>query len=248
MLYNENKNMSCCNRGVFMQGEKVLVVDDEEEIRELITKYLIRGGMQVTQADCGRKALNMIAGNEFNLIILDIMMNDMDGFEVLKEIRKDKPHLPVILLSARQEDYDKILGFGLGADDYVTKPFSPAELTARIKAHVKRNSVFRESEVIPEKIMRGDLCINLKSYSFTKKNQPIELSAKEFKLLKFFMENPSRVFTKAQIYKNVWEDYFDDDNSVMVYISHVRDKIEDNPREPKYIQTVRGIGYKFVSM
>lgn len=228
-----------------MPGEKVLVVDDEEEIRELIVKYLKREGMQVSQADCGQKALNMIGCNEFKLIILDIMMSDMDGFEVLREIRKNKPYLPVIFLSARQEDHDKILGFGLGADDYVTKPFSPAELTARIKAHIKRNSAFREPVETLEKIIRGDLCIDLKSYSFTKKGITIELSARELKVLKFFMENPGRVFTKAQIYNNVWENDFEDDNSVMVYISHIRDKIEDNPKEPHFIQTIRGIGYKF---
>lgn len=229
-----------------MPGEKVLVVDDEQEIRELIVKYLKREGIQVSQADCGQDALNMISGNKFNLIVLDIMLNDIDGFDVLKGIRKCNPYLPVLLLSARQEDYDKILGFGLGADDYVTKPFSPAELTARIKAHIKRNSAFRESTEAPENIVRGKLVIDLKSYTFTKKGLTIELSAIEFKLLRFFMENPGRVFTKAQIYHNVWEENFEDNNSVMVYISHIRDKIEDNPREPSIIQTVRGIGYKFI--
>lgn len=229
-----------------MPGEKVLVVDDELEIRELITKYLKREGMLVSQADCGQKALSLINCNEFKLIILDIMMSDLDGFEVLQEIRKNKPYLPVIFLSARHEDYDKVLGFGLGADDYVTKPFSPAEFTARVKAHIRRNSAYREPALTCEKIIRGDFCIDLKSFSFTKKGIAIELSAREIKLLKFFMENPERVFTKAQIYNNVWEDNFEDDNSVMVYISHLRDKIEDNPKVPSFIQTVRGIGYKFV--
>lgn len=228
-----------------MPGEKVLVVDDEQEIRELIVTYLKREGMCISQADCGQKALRMVESDKFSLIVLDIMMADMDGFEVLREIRKSKPYLPVVMLSARQEDYDKILGFGLGADDYVTKPFSPAELTARIKAHIKRSNVFREPAEAIEKISRGNLSINLKSYTFTKNDVPIELSAIEFKLLRFFMENPGRVFTKAQIYNNVWEDNFEDDNSVMVYISHIRDKIEDNPKEPHFIQTIRGIGYKF---
>lgn len=229
-----------------MPGEKILVVDDEKEIRELIVTHLKREGMQVSQADCGRKALKMIDCDKYNLIVLDIMMNDIDGFEVLREIRKNSPYLPVVFLSARQEDYDKILGFGLGADDYVTKPFSPAELTARIKAHIKRSSAFRKPVEVTEKIIRGNLCIDLKGYSFTKNGIPIELSAIEFKLLKFFMDNPGRVFTKAQIYNNVWEDNFEDDNSVMVYISHIRDKIEDNPKNPNFIKTIRGIGYKFV--
>lgn len=229
-----------------MPGEKVLVVDDEKEIRELIVKYLKREGMQVSQAECGSRALKMISLDNFNLVVLDIMMKDMDGFEVLQEIRKKRPYLPVVFLSARQEDYDKILGFGLGADDYVTKPFSPAELTARIKAHIRRNSAFREPAGVVENISGGDLCIDLKGFSVTKRGIRVDMTAREFKVLRFFMENPGRVFTKAQIYKNVWEDNFEDDNSVMVYISHIRDKIEDDPKEPKYIQTVRGIGYKFV--
>ncbi|NLD49712.1 MAG: response regulator transcription factor [Clostridiaceae bacterium] len=229
-----------------MPGEKILVVDDEKEIRELIVKYLKREGMTVYQAECGQKAIKMVETDDFDLIVLDIMMNDMDGFDVLLEIRKNRPCLPVVLLSARQEDYDKVLGFGLGADDYVTKPFSPAELTARIKSHIKRSIAYRESAQVMDEIVRGSLCIDLKSYSLTKNNVPIELSVVEFKLLSFFMKNPGIVFTKKQIYNNVWEQYFTDDNSVMVYISHLRDKIEDNPKEPKFIQTVRGIGYKFV--
>lgn len=229
-----------------MPGEKILVVDDEKEIRELIVKYLKREGMTVYQAECGQKAIKMVETDDFDLIVLDIMMNDLDGFDVLLEIRKNRPCLPVVLLSARQEDYDKVLGFGLGADDYVTKPFSPAELTARIKSHIKRSIAYRESAQVMDEIVRGSLCIDLKSYSLTKNNVPIELSVVEFKLLSFFMKNPGIVFTKKQIYNNVWEQYFTDDNSVMVYISHLRDKIEDNPKEPKFIQTVRGIGYKFV--
>lgn len=228
-----------------MAGEKVLVVDDELEIRELIVKYLSREGMQVSQADCGARALDAVTRNDFELVVLDIMMGDMDGFEVLREIRKSKPYLPVMFLSARQEDYDKILGFGLGADDYVTKPFSPAELTARIKAHIRRTRAFRVPLDEKEVIERGALSLDMKSYTLHKKGLPIELSARELKMLRFFMENPGRVFTKAQIYRNVWEDDFYDDNSVMVYISHLREKIEDDPKAPCYIQTVWGIGYKF---
>lgn len=230
-----------------MSGERILVVDNEQEIRELIAAHLKREGMLVYQADCGQKGLEMIGNNTFNLIVLDIMMDDLDGFEVLREIRKTNPYLPVVFLSARQEDYDKVLGFGLGADDYVTKPFSPAELTARIKAHVKRNSAFRETVDNGERIVRGSLCMDLRSYTVTKDGKPISLSAMEFKLLKFLMENPGRVFTKVQIYRNVWEGNFEDDNSVMVYISHIRDKIEDDPKEPRFVQTIRGIGYKFAN-
>ncbi len=229
-----------------MSGAKVLIVDDEKEIRDIIVKYLKKDGFQVTESENGLTAVRQLETTSFDLVILDIMLGDIDGFEVLQQIRKKNEQLPVILLSAKQEDYDKILGFGLGADDYVTKPFSPAELTARVKARIKRNLVLRESTEQVEILTRGQLMMDLKSYTVLKNGVMLTLSATEFKLLKFFMENSGQVFTKSQIYKQVWVDHFEDDNSVMVYISHLRDKIEDNSREPKYIQTVRGIGYKFV--
>lgn len=228
-----------------MARTKILVVDDEEELRELVAKYLGREGMEVIQAHCGRKALECIAASEFDLVVLDIMMKDLDGFEVLRRIRKIKPYLPVLFLSARQEDYDKVLGFGLGADDYVTKPFSPAELTARIKAHIRRNSALKQ-QVVQDELYCGQLKLNLNTYAVTKGEHALELSATELKMLKFFMENPNRVFTKVQIYRNVWGEDFYDDNSVMVYISHLREKIEDNPKNPQLIKTIRGIGYQLV--
>lgn len=228
-----------------MAKEKILIVDDDLEIRELVSRYLTREGFVSYQADCALAALALIEKNAFDLVVLDIMMNDMDGYEVLQIIRKSHPCLPVIFLSARQEDYDKILGFGLGADDYVTKPFSPAELTARIKAHIKRINAYSEHPSKTEELRGGDLCLNTKSFTFSKRGTLIDLSAREFKLLQFFLENPNQVFTKLQIYNHVWGDHFGDNNSVMVYISHLRDKIEDDPKNPIYVQTVRGIGYKF---
>jgi DNA-binding response OmpR family regulator len=231
-----------------MSVGKVLVVDDETEIRELIVKYLRREGIQTAEAAGGVTAVSQIMQQDFDLVILDIMMDDIDGFEVLKQIRPVKPRIPMLLLSARQEDYDKVLGFGLGADDYVTKPFSPAELTARVKAHIRRTRALSLQPDEENSILeRGLLRLDLKSYTLTKNNTPIELSARELRLLRFFMENPGQVFTKIQIYRNVWENEFYDDNSVMVYISRLREKIEENPREPQLIQTVWGIGYKFGS-
>ena len=231
-----------------MTGAKVLVVDDETEIRELIVKYLRREEIQTEEATGGISAVDRILQQDFDLVILDIMMGDLDGFEVLKRVRPVKPRLPVLLLSARQEDYDKVLGFGLGADDYVTKPFSPAELTARVKAHIRRTrALISQPEDENTVLEKGSLRLDLKSYTLTKNNAPIELSARELRLLRFFMENPGQVFTKIQIYRNVWENEFYDDNSVMVYISRLREKIEENPREPMFIQTVWGIGYKFGS-
>lgn len=228
-----------------MASETILVADDEREIRELLEKYLKREGFKVIEADCGEKALQLIQQNEPDLVVLDIMMSDIDGYEVLRRARLSKPYLPVIFLSAKQEDYDIILGLGLGADDYVTKPFSPAELTARVKSHLKRISEYREPRQKPEILNIVGLSLDLRSCSFRKNGQIIELTATELKMMQLFMENPERVFTKLQIYDYVWENSFGDDNSVMVYISHLCDKIEDDPRDPRYIKTIRGLGYKF---
>jgi DNA-binding response OmpR family regulator len=229
-----------------MSEGKILVVDDEEEIRELISKYLQKENMEISQAENGEIALQLIKKNEFDLVILDIMMEGIDGFEVLKRIRTNNQFLHVIILSAREEDYDKVLGLGLGADDYMTKPFSPSELIARVRSQLRRNKMAKDKFSSTADIIKsGTFTINLKSYKATKKNKELELSAREFKLLKFFIENPDRVFTKQQIYNNVWEDGYFDENTLMVYISHLRDKIEDNPNKPAFIKTVWGIGYKF---
>lgn len=226
-----------------MLSKKVLIVDDEEEIRELITACLRRENIQCVECPNGISALAELRKNTFDLMILDIMMEDMDGYEALREVRKQNQTMPVIFLSARQEEYDKVLGFGLGADDYVTKPFSPGEFTARVKAHLRRNEVLKETSVT-SLLKVGDLKLDLNTYEVKKNEQKIKLSGKELRLLQFFMEHPNKVFTKVQIYRQVWQQGIEDDNAVMVYMSHLREKIEDDPKNPKYIQTIRGIGYK----
>lgn len=226
-----------------MAGEKILIVDDESEIRELISTYLKFEDIETVECESGKEALLTLSQSPFDLVILDIMMEDMNGYDVLKQIRSKYENLPVIFLSARQEEYDKVLGFGLGADDYVTKPFSPGEFTARIKAHLrreKRTSIASKKEILEA----GELKLDLNTYQVTKRGIEIKLSGKELRLLQFFMENPNKVFTKVQIYRQVWEQSIEDDNAVMVYMSHLREKIEDDPKKPTYIQTVRGIGYK----
>ncbi len=224
-----------------MEKEKVLIVDDEEEIREIILKYLIRDGIIGIPCDSGEKALAILENETISLVILDIMMEGMDGFETIKRIRQKKENLPVILLSARGEEYDKVLGLGLGADDYVTKPFSPGEFMARVKSQLRRQkSMDQKVDLLEYEGIR----MNLTSYVVEVRGAVIELTGKEMLLLKLFMENPKRVFTKSQIYHQVWEDGFEDDNTVMVYISHLRDKIEKNPKEPVIINTIRGIGYR----
>lgn len=223
--------------------QNVLVIDDEEEIRDMLETYLRREGLSCITCENGTSALSVLERKEVSLIILDIMMEDMNGFEVLRQIRSNHEDIPVIFLSARQEEYDKVLGLGLGADDYVTKPFHPGELMARVKVQLRR---YQKSEMPKALILTyKNLSMDLGSYRVTLDDKPIELVGKELLLLKFFMEHPNQVFTKSQIYHQVWDDTYEDDNTVMVYISHLRDKLEENPKEPKWIQTIRGIGYRF---
>lgn len=222
--------------------QTVLVVDDEEEIRDMLKAYLKREGINTIGCQNGAQALETIEKQEVHLVILDIMMEELDGFEVLRRLREKYPKLPVIFLSARQEEYDKVLGLGLGADDYVTKPFSPGELMARVKVQLRRT----QQECSEKKILQyQEICMDLNSYQVTIGEKQVELAGKELLLLKFFLEHVGQVFTKTQIYHQVWDDGYEDDNTVMVYISHLRDKIEENPKEPKWIRTIRGIGYRF---
>ncbi len=222
---------------------KVLVVDDETEIRQMLLKYLKREGICGIECENGAEALAYLKENAVDLVILDIMMAGMDGFEVLKQIRQRMGEIPVILLSARQEEYDKVLGLGLGADDYVTKPFSPGEMMARVKVQLRKGIKIEKKA---ERILEADgLRMDTESCQVTVDGREVVLAGKEFWLLKFFMEHPGQVFTKAQIYHHVWEDGYEDDNTVMVYISKLREKLEDKPNERIWIQTIRGIGYRF---
>jgi DNA-binding response OmpR family regulator len=180
-----------------------------------------------------------------HLAILDVMMPVMDGFNLLRKIREHST-IPVIFLTARTDDMDKVLGFGLGADDYLAKPFSVAELVARVGAHLRRNNEYLSpKEKSPASITYGDLTIDKEKCCAYKDGEPIELGAKEYKLLLHFMEHPERVFTKKQLYAAVWdEEYYYDDNTIMVHISRLRNRIEEDPQKPKYLKTIRGIGYK----
>ncbi|MCG8485151.1 MAG: response regulator transcription factor [Clostridia bacterium] len=229
-----------------MSKEKILVVDDEEQVRKVIIKSLLRENFITYSARYGKEALELINNNSFDLIILDIMMDDMDGLEIIRIIRNKGINIPILILSGRVEDHDKILGFGIGADDYITKPFSPAVLCAHVKAHIRRNKELIEMKEKSIRLKAGPFTLNLNTYKLYKNNHEIMLSAKETMLLKFFMENPNQVFSKEQLYQNIWGDSIIDDNSIMVYIRHLRTKIEDNPKNPEFIQTVWGIGYKFV--
>ena len=219
----------------------ILVAEDEKDLREMLKLNLENEGHQVFVAKNGKEALDIFHLQAIDIGLFDVMMPIMDGFNLLRLIR-EKSDVPIIMLTSRGDDMDKVLGFGLGADDYLVKPFSMAELIARIGVRVKKN---KPTNVRDGLMMVGDITMDLTSCMVYKNDIPIDLSAKTFLILKHFMEHPGRVFTKKQIYTAVWEDeYFYDDNTIMVHISHLRQKIETDPKNPSHIITIKGIGYK----
>ena len=221
----------------------ILVAEDEQDIRNLIELHLLKENFNIFTAEDGEKAIEIFNNNEINLALLDVMMPKKDGISVLKHIR-EKSEIPVIFLTARGEDMDIILGLGLGADDYMIKPFSPIELVARIQAQLRRYYKYNTGKIKNEVII-GDLKLDKESCSVFKNEMILELNAKEYKILELMLENAGKVYTKKQLYEIVWGDtYYGDDNTIMVHISHIRDKIEDNPKNPRYLKTIRGIGYK----
>ncbi|MDE6568044.1 MAG: response regulator transcription factor, partial [Lachnospiraceae bacterium] len=187
--------------------------------------------------------------DDYCLVLLDLMIPKKSGMEVMKEIR-EKNTVPIIIISAKDTDSDKTLGLGLGADDYITKPFSVTEVLARIKANIRRNTQYVAQAIEEENVFQcGSLVMNTNDYSVLKNGIRIELTAKEFEILKLLMKNPKKVYTKEQIYSHVWNDtYFGDENAVNVHISRLRNKIEDDPRNPQIVVTVWGIGYKLGDM
>jgi two-component system alkaline phosphatase synthesis response regulator PhoP len=222
---------------------KILIVDDEKNIVELIKFHLKKENYRVIEAYKGKDALDLYRKEKPDLIILDVMLPDMGGFEVCKTIRKES-RVPIIMLTAKGEEIDKILGFELGADDYITKPFSPRELLARIKAVLKRT---RTSNIDTNQIQVGPFKINVNKREIYKNDVLLELKPKEFDLLKLFITNPGRVFTRQYLLEQIWGyDYLGDTRTVDVHIRRLRQKIEENNRNATYIKTVHGVGYKFV--
>ena len=226
----------------------ILIVEDEADIRSLLSVTLEERSYGIFEAKDGMEALKILANHEFhiNLAILDVMMPKLDGFNLLREIRKTSS-MPVIFLTARGEEMDKIIGLGLGADDYIVKPFSTAELMARVDAQLRRRNVYDlNQEEIGETIQYKALTLDLKGCMLYIDDIPVPLNAKEYKLLECLMLNPNKIFTKKKLYESVWEDeYCYDNNTIMVTLSRLRNKIEKNPQSPEYITTVRGLGYKF---
>lgn len=220
----------------------VLIADDEAEIRQLLRLYLEKDGYKVLEADNGATALTICEKNKVDLAILDIMMPQMNGYQVIQRIRKDS-NIPIIVISAKGQDEDKILGLDLGADDYITKPFNPLEAIARINSNIRRFYALGSGMTEEREITVRNLRLSTDECVVYKDNVPIELTSVEFKILKMFMENPGKVFTKQQIYETGWgEEFIIADNNIMVCISKLRSKIDDDSNE--YIKTIRGLGYR----
>ena len=222
-----------------MESNNILVVDDEPEIADLVEVYLQSEGFRVYKCATGTQALAVVGSVPLDLAILDVMLPDISGFTLCGEIRKEH-HFPVLMLTAKAEDMDKITGLTIGADDYMTKPFNPLELVARVKAQLRRTAR-RSGNVLTVR----DLALDTASFQLTKRGEPILLTPMEYKILAMLMRSPGRIFTKIQLYEGAIGTYFEgDDNTMMVHISKLRDKLEDDPRHPQYIITVRGLGYK----
>ncbi len=230
-------------------GYRILVADDEPEIRDVLRLYLEKDGYEVTEAADGVEAMKILKDERIDLVILDIMMPGLDGYRVLRNIRKDN-NVPVIILSAKSTDSDKILGLDLGADDYIVKPFAPLEAVARVNSNIRRFYDLGSGDVsVKEKgkeLSVQDLRLDLDSCILYRGEEAIDLTSVEFKIMKLFMENPGKVFTKQQIFEQGWEDdYLVSDNNIMVCISKLRAKLDDGEKE--YIRTIRGLGYRLLS-
>ncbi|ASJ56328.1 response regulator transcription factor [Brevibacillus formosus] len=227
-----------------MTKYQVLVVDDEAEIRDAIEIYLKNESMTVFKASNGLEALEVLENEEIQLILMDIMMPKMDGMTATFQIRQKK-NIPIIMLSAKSEDTDKILGLNIGADDYVTKPFNPLELIARVKSQLRRFTNLGSAQMTEDEIQVRGLTLNKSTKNVAIDGNEVRLTATEYKILELLMENKGRVFSIEEIYERVWrEPYMNAENTVAVHVRRIREKIEINPKEPKYLKVVWGIGYK----
>ncbi len=229
-----------------MDKEKILIVDDEKEIRDLIDIYLRNEGYDTLKASDGMEALNILNNNDVQLIILDVMMPKLDGIQACMKIREEK-NTPIIMLSAKSEDMDKIMGLTTGADDYITKPFNPLELIARVKSQLRRYIKLNNNASYKTKdfIEIDDLTINTETHEVIVEGKPVRLTPREFEILELLARNRGKVFSIENIYESVWkESFIQSDNTVMVHIRKIREKTEADPRKPRYIKTVWGVGYK----
>ena len=227
-----------------MAKDKILIVDDEMSIRMALRTAFKRENMITEEASNGTDGLTMIRTRGYDLVVLDIMLQDVDGYTILQTMRSEGITTPVLILSGRQEEVDQVMGLCLGADDYLTKPFHVAVLIQKVKALIRRSKVY-DQQNSGSQIVQGPFTFDLVKLQCSRDGHIIDFTGKELALFRFFMEHPNQVFTKEQLYNQVWNENIVDDNTIMVYIKRVREKIGDSSRSPRFLRTVRGVGYVF---
>lgn len=227
--------------------EKILIIEDDKEIALLESEYLKMSGFEVETVYDGLNAVETAINGEYSLILLDVMLPNKSGYEICKKIR-DKIDIPILMVTAKSEQMDKICGLGIGADDYISKPFDPAELVARVRANINQYNRLKNKGINQNETVIQNIRLNTESHRVFKNNTEIKLSNREFELLSFLFLNPDIVFSKEQLFEKIWGyDYIGDSATVMVHINRIREKIEDNPQKPKLIETVWGAGYRLNS-
>lgn len=227
-----------------MIPDRILVVDDDKSVLKMLDKVVTSNGFLADVAESGEEALRMRMQNDYALMLLDINLKGIDGFEIIEKLRNSGDKIPIIIVSGRKEDFDTVYGLNIGADDYITKPFNPVTLGAKIKALIRRSQASSSDD--KSIIHAGPFSFNTSTLRFYKNNVEILLTGKEIAMMKLFIDNVDHIFSKDMIYDLIWGNSIVDENAIMVYINRLRQKIEDNPEHPKYIQNVRGIGYRFV--
>jgi DNA-binding response OmpR family regulator len=227
------------------QPARILLVDDEQSVQKLLAYPLRKEGYEVVPAMDGEEALERCRGQSFDLVVLDVMLPKLDGFDVCRQIRAQSS-VPIIMLTAKAEEFDKVLGLELGADDYITKPFSMREFRSRVKAVLRRSDLLREEQRDEEPLEAGDLAIDFAKRVVEIRGEPVRLTYVEFEILSILARNPGRVFSRTMILDRLWGDSsYRDPRTIDVHIRHLREKIERDPKEPEFLFTVRGVGYHF---
>ena len=221
--------------------DSVLIVDSDESVLSILNKAIQSAGMESKTVSCGEEALELVRKQSFDLILLDVNLQGMDGFQVIRSLRAAGYTIPIMIVSSRKEDYDTLYGLDIGADDYITKPFNPVVLAAKVKALIRRSRGGMGGNVITA----GPFRYHTSTLRFYKNNQEIILTSRENAMMKLFLDNVNRVFSKEMLYELIWGEAIVDENAIMVYINRLRQKIEENPSQPQFIQTVRGLGYRF---
>ena len=222
--------------------DSILIVDSDESVLSILNKSIQSAGMESKTVSCGEEALELVRKQSFDLILLDVNLQGMDGFQVIRSLRGAGYRIPIMIVSSRKEDYDTLYGLDIGADDYISKPFNPVILAAKAKALIRRSRGGLGGNVITA----GPFRYHTSTLRFYKNGQEIILTSRENAMMKMFLDNVNRVFSKEMLYELIWGEAIVDENAIMVYINRLRQKIEENPAHPKFIQTVRGLGYRFV--